>query len=689
MSQTLRSNATAGEKAFYSLLHKLPRKEFNVYIEPRIENRMGQTSKPDFVVVSALLGVLVIEVKDWKKIVYANQREVEVQKADGSTEFYPNPVITAEHYAYDLKERFSSRSELWKKRGQRTVLAFPWQIMVGLYNVSEDIIRKYESKGIWPHGVVIGRETLQSVELLEKAIRELPWKFKPEKPLTKDMRDIIREILDPSLRVEDEIGNPIGTVTPNQQGLINEIPNILKLKQQVSTNDDKIPLPEHVANSLSNQEVRLVRGVAGSGKTLVLIRRAQMLVDNPSQPNVLVVTFNRHLSEYLQRKIDRSTPRLKIVNFHSLCREILKPIWPVGLDVVDVLDWLRQNASHELDALNLSANFVATEFEWRKEVGLFDNDAYLRADRRGRGYRLDQNKRMILNDLFQRYEAFKKEAEKRGEPWFDWSDVPILIRDKFGREHKYAQKYHAVLIDEAQDFAPSWMYVIKTTLKPGGNLFMCDDPTQSIVRQYTWSQKGVGVTGRTIHLSVPFRATREVSEAAYSLINSDDIIRLTEDRSQLDLFSYELESGYKPDLVRCQTEDDERKFIQKMVNNLLQQNYRVDEIAVLAPFKRDAEYLAVNLPYGCYVQHFEKMKGLEFPVVFVSRLNQAFRFAHADDPDAIAEARRKVFTAMTRTRQHLVLTYTGELPQPLMPIEKYVNHAMFPQSDQDWDEWRD
>ena len=54
---------TPGEKRIYSLLNALSRREYFFRYEPQIV-ASGGSSKPDSVVVSARLGVLVIEVKD-------------------------------------------------------------------------------------------------------------------------------------------------------------------------------------------------------------------------------------------------------------------------------------------------------------------------------------------------------------------------------------------------------------------------------------------------------------------------------------------------------------------------------------------------------------------------------------------------------------------------------------------------
>jgi hypothetical protein len=52
--------------------------------------------------------------------------------------------------------------------------------------------------------------------------------------------------------------------------------------------------------------------------------------------------------------------------------------------------------------------------------------------------------------------------------------------------------------------------------------------------------------------------------------------------------------------------------------------------------------------------------------VFLPHLHDAF--PQPDDPDAVTNIRRKVFTAMTRARWRLVLSYQGTLPNPLQPL---------------------
>ena len=105
---------TFGEKLVHNRLSKLPKKEFFFEYEPQLNTPNGKSSKPDFIVVSAALGVVVIEVKDWVKITGGNQDRIDIIQADGLPQSYPNPALVAQRYAYDLNNRFEVRAELWE-----------------------------------------------------------------------------------------------------------------------------------------------------------------------------------------------------------------------------------------------------------------------------------------------------------------------------------------------------------------------------------------------------------------------------------------------------------------------------------------------------------------------------------------------------------------------------------------------
>lgn len=493
---------TAGERRILNLLRDLPRQEYFFSYEPRINTSDGTHSKPDFVVVSAKLGVMIIEVKDWTRLIGGDATVVHTANHHGHQTTYENPYLQAERYAYDLKSRFEARAELWEQYRGRSVLKFPWQPIVILPYIRHAVIQRFEAQGIFPKGVFLGVEQTENVAQLQKAFRDAPWRFSLKNPLTLDILDIIRELIHPELAVADMQGQIAGTLTRAQHQLIVEPlhtqqPAQMPLFEEAEVSQESLGLAENIT-------IRLVRGVAGSGKTLVLIRRAQHLAMQYPDSKILVLTFNKDLAHDLRGRIYADTTPIEVTHFHSLCAKILQTVWH---SPIVAQDWFKKYAQAQLDSLKLTPDFMAQEFEWRAEKGLLTAEAYLSADRRGRAKSLSQGQREAIQHVWTHYQQYKQSQKEAGKSWMDWADVPLQTLEML-HAHALAGAYDAILIDEGQDFAPSWMGVVKRLLKPNGSLMICDDPSQSIFRNYTWQDKGVSVVGRSKLLRVPFRSTR-------------------------------------------------------------------------------------------------------------------------------------------------------------------------------------
>ncbi|MBA3817206.1 MAG: ATP-binding domain-containing protein [Parachlamydiaceae bacterium] len=70
---------------------------------------------------------------------------------------------------------------------------------------------------------------------------------------------------------------------------------------------------------------------------------------------------------------------------------------------------------------------------------------------------------------------------------------------------------------------------------------------------------------------------------------------------------------------------------------------------------------------------FKMMKGLEFDMVFVPQLQSVFVSFEADiEDDFYDKKRREIFTAITRARQTLTLSYHGSFPSELASLEPFV-----------------
>lgn len=652
---------TYGEKLITNLLKTLP-KEFYYFVNPYVPSDNSAFHIPDFIIVAANLGVIVLEVKDWKNIREISKTNFTIQRITGEIATEDNPLEIAKKYTFNLVDQFKRKEELLHEVRGKKKLKFPYIASVALTHGSYKMLRQCEREGMWGKKQVLGTDDL-TPENFEQALRQLPWAWKLDDALGEEVINIIRWVIDPSISVENNEGKPVGILTVAQEREIKR-PLVEKLGKHLLSSDLLTQEAEAIVESTS---VRLVRGVAGSGKSLVLARRAQYLAEQYPDLRILVLAFNKHLTADLARRI-QGAPNLEVTNFHTVCTTI------IGIDenrnIFKPEGWYNYRFSPLMEEYSLASNFVDEEIAWRKELEIYDNKQYLEMDREGRGRPLNQTKRSIINTIFDAYIQYHRQ-----ERIIDWADIPHLALAELKLGHSLRNTYDVILIDEAQDFAPSWIQIIQRLLKPDGSLFMCDDPTQSLFRAFSWKQKGVDVVGRTRILRVPFRCTHEITLAAYSLINADKTLKESEEVTAPDLTTYELPSGDLPLLARCRDLNDETKYVENSVQEALQSGTTGSQIAILCHSNKLIKLWEHLRGKGVYVDSFRMMKGLEFQSVFVPHLNNIFNQTSGEIDDAfISETRRRIFTAMTRARKTLILSYNGGLPNELAPIEPFVQH---------------
>ena len=645
---------THGEKLVGKLLQALPKNKYHIIVEPTIPIENSPHRNPDFVVVSAALGVIVVEVKDWVKISGGNQAETHVIERNGSKVTHKNPLAVARDYALSLASYLETNPKLLALHQKRKKLKFPWEWVVVFPNLDFDKISQMVESGVWEKGRVITKAQLESPETLEKAFGNIPFHWSLERPLKRDDLDLIRATIDPCIIIMSptEPDEPVGIETTAQT---QEIKRPLSLDELLTTEVTEVA-------EADNFSVRLVRGVAGSGKTLVLARRAQYLAERYPNLRILVMAFNKDLIGDIQSRIPAAAG-VKVSNFHRVCYQIIEHRLK-GASIHSISDWVENGAAGLVKAGGFDPEFVAQEIEWRKELEIYDPAVYLEVPREGRGRALNRDKRNIINQIFDAYVNYH-----RAHGIVDWADVPHMALTELKLGHPMRHTYDVILIDEAQDFAPSWVNVVKRLLKPTGELFMCDDPAQSLFRAFSWRQKGVEVVGRTRVLRVPFRCTREITLAAHSLLSDS---AASEEIVQPDLNTYQLASGQKPILANCRDLNQEIRLVEQIAETLAESSGSAGQVAVLCHNKHHVKYWAHLRDKGFYVESFNKMKGLEFRSVLLPHLHTAFDAPGTKDDTFVAEMRRKVFTAMTRARDTLVMSYHGNFPPELAPLEPHI-----------------
>lgn len=287
--------------------------------------------------------------------------------------------------------------------------------------------------------------------------------------------------------------------------------------------------------------LRVITGVAGCGKTLVLVHRAALLATHFPQARVLLISFNRPLINDLRRRLARhhAGSRVECLTFNQWLGRVARSAGDM-MSEAEILRWIERERPPMTTLAKLSAEWLRDELRWMCDHALADEN-YLTAERKGRGTRLSLRQRRELLELLSRYRAHLRQSGRA-----DWSEWPLTVREK-PPAALLAEQFDHLLIDEAQFFAPVWLELLKSALKPGGHVFLCADPTQGFLkRRLSWSAVGLDVRSRSHKLEKPYRSTRAILEFARDFYRS----RLADDAEPLNLPAPEwletLEPGVPP-----------------------------------------------------------------------------------------------------------------------------------------------
>lgn len=265
--------------------------------------------------------------------------------------------------------------------------------------------------------------------------------------------------------------------------------------------------------------VRLLNGVAGSGKTLVALQRAILLAQANPQQQVLILILNTpvvaDIGERMHRAGRQFPPNLTMMTFASWANRQWLKVFRRRLQLPrskrDVLALVRSLRA-ALPLARLSDQQLAEEIDFVNDAVLDSGEAYLAADRSGRGFALRESERGHVWELYLQVSARLAAVGMRL-----WSAVASDICRAGG--HAALQMYQHILVDEAQFLSPAALRLAKLALRPGGTMFLCADPRQGFMRsRLSWKSVGLDVAGRTRKLRRSYRSTAAILRAATKLL---------------------------------------------------------------------------------------------------------------------------------------------------------------------------
>ncbi len=395
------SGSTHGEKELARLLRRLP-EDWTVYHEPSVRGL-----RPDFVILAPSLGVLVLEVKDWKLVTVqaVDHQWVERQTASAAQpKREKNPLRQVDGYWRAVKDECQGslfgRALVQQEGDWRGNLCFPVGGAVVFTAISGADVERSPHRAAWDsiftHGNTVLADARRSWQDLDEAglVAALKPFFQPfamRDRFTAHQIDVLRWVLFPESRMDVIFGR--------DKADANQVLAVLDARQ------------EQHARSLGSGH-RILSGVAGSGKTVLLLARARWLARERPEQNALLLCYNKVLAAWLAPRMS-DCPKVTVRHFDG----------------------------------------------WAKDLGFSrrwkENDATFGA--------------RLLAELRQRGDA--------------------------------ARTWDVMLIDEAQDFEPTWFQCALAGMKDpeDGDLVIVADGSQRLYKRngLSWKALGIKAAGRT------------------------------------------------------------------------------------------------------------------------------------------------------------------------------------------------
>ncbi|HOE42775.1 MAG TPA: NERD domain-containing protein/DEAD/DEAH box helicase [Rhodoferax sp.] len=275
----------------------------------------ASNAHPDFVVMHPRRGLLVLEVKDWKLAILQNvDKQSWTIIPDGIPKTVSNPLEQARQYAHQVVDALKRDPQLVHADGKHQGnLAFPWSYGVVLTNITRKQFKAAQLQhAIEPNHVLCQDEMLETVaaeDLQSRLWGMFPYMMRGVMSLP--MLDRVRWIMFPQVRLQTQ-----GTLFDDSDAQA-ELPGIMHVMDLQQ---------EQLARSLGDGH-RVIHGVAGSGKTMLLGYRAEYLARHcaASSKPVLVLCFNEPLGVNLHRVMQAKglDDRVQVRHFHKWCRDQL------------------------------------------------------------------------------------------------------------------------------------------------------------------------------------------------------------------------------------------------------------------------------------------------------------------------------------------------------------------------------
>jgi hypothetical protein len=308
---------TSGERRFGACLVRNLEDDYHCWVDVPVGPKQR---RPDFIVLHPGRGILVLEVKDWlvTTIQQMDRHTAEIH-TDHGLKTVVNPLEQARAYAIEItalleRDPLLVQQEQGRYHGN---LLLPWGYGVVFTNITRKQFEAAELGQAIPGDKVICKDEMtESVDA--EAFQKRMWgmfNYSFGGVLSLARIDRVRWHLFPDIRIQQgSLFDAAGDGADPQQSIAKALPDIVKVMDMEQ---------EKLARNLGEGH-RIIHGVAGSGKTLILAYRAMYLDKLGLAKPVLVLCFNKTLAAKLKQLLAErgADDRVHVRHFHGWCKDM-------------------------------------------------------------------------------------------------------------------------------------------------------------------------------------------------------------------------------------------------------------------------------------------------------------------------------------------------------------------------------
>lgn len=433
------------------------------------------------------------------------------------------------------------------------------------------------------------------------------------------------------------------------------------------------PEQEAIVRQINFTSDFLIKGAAGTGKSIVLMKTFERLLKNAEpQPHsdgvakIKLVTFTRSLekySEYIASFLEIENSKIKnfVSTADALIMDILKNVFPntkfiyKKIEEFDAFNNISKNdlPFGEKEFVSELEKFILPNFIGEKEYCV---DMVFRG---GMKLPLNENARKKVWECTQQFFCALEKNDEQPVAYGIYQLAKKISRAETALPENFLLDY--LFIDETQDLTAAKLFVLRHLVQKC--VIIAGDSDQAIYQpNFAWKRSGIDISGHTKILHTNFRNTNQIYDVA-------ETFRAKTKDADTSLSPQTFRMGPPVELHTATTAKDSYSQIISTVRLCINQlSYDAENICIIAQRTEHLEkiksLLKAELSLDAKIISKEEFdfadegivrlstsfscKGLDFPVVLFYLDNTIHTTGGYDDETSDKVNRNLIYTALTR-----------------------------------------